>query len=127
MHTIDADSELGAINLSAAQSLAASGNGTAVDISGYVGILKVNLNSAAVGGGVNTLDVHIETGDAADGSDAQDITDAVFTQVTDGGASFQSIGVDTRLCGKYIREVHALGAGASVICSIQAFGQQKYQ
>lgn len=127
MHTIDANSELGALNLSAAQSLAATGAGTAVDVSGYVGIVKVNLNSAAVGGGVNTLDVKIQTGDAADGSDAADISGAAFVQVTDAGASFQSIGVDTRLCGKYIREYHTLGAGASAICSIQAFGQQKYQ
>src|SRR5574340_1166485 len=109
MHTIDANSELGAVKLMESQSLAASCNGTCVDISGYQGILKVNLNSAAVGGGVNTLDVKIQTGDASDGSDAADITDAAFDQVTDAGASFQSIGVDTRLCGKYIREVHTLG------------------
>lgn len=127
MHTIDADSELGDINLSAAQTLAATGAGTAVNISGYSGILKVNLNSAAVGGGVNTLDVKLQTGALADGSDAVDVSGAAFVQVTDAGASFQSIALDTRLCGKYIREYHTLGAGASAICSVQAFGQQKYQ
>lgn len=126
MHTIDANSELGAISLSDAQSLAASGNGTCKDISGYQGILKINLNSGAVGGGVNTLDIKIQTGDDSGGGDAADIPSAAFTQVTDAGTSFQSIGVDTRLCGKYIREVHTLGAGASVICSVQMFGQLKY-
>lgn len=127
MHTIDANSELGDLNVSAAATIAATGGSTAVDVSGYQGILKVNLNSAAVGGGVNTLDVKIQTGDASNGSDAADITDAAFTQVTDAGAAFESIAVDTRLCGKYIRAYFTIGAGASAICSVQAFGQQKYQ
>jgi hypothetical protein len=130
MHTIDANSELGALNLSLAQAITVSAAGTAVDVSGFQGILKVNFNCAKSTGGVApTMDANIQTGDLVGGGDAEDIPGASFAQVTDALDSFQSIGVDTRLCKKYIRVNFATAGGGaqSFVCSVDAVGQQKYQ
>lgn len=125
MKIIDCHNELSVEELAVSNARTSTYTGTAVDISGYQGVLKVILDSAAGTGTSPTLDGKIQTGDAADGSDAADVAGATFAQVTT-AASKQAIGIDTRACKKYIRFVGTIGGTTpSFNFAVLAVGQKQ--
>lgn len=98
--------------MEAAEQISAGGNGTGLDISGYIGTLAVHLNAENESGTNPTLDVHIEESD--DNSTYTDVTDGAFAQVTDAAAADEKLVLDTRALKKYIRAVDALGGTSPV-------------
>lgn len=98
---------------------------TAVDLSSFIGQLKIILDAGAASAGTSpTLNVTIE--DSADGTnDFQTV--ATFAEVSD-AASLQSIGLETRNVRKYIR-AKATIAGTDTptfIFAVHAVGQKQY-
>jgi len=120
---IDLQNELTAISLMAADSKAASANGTGVDISDYIGKLKLTLD-CEIGTSGDTLDVKVQ--DSPDDSTYTDVSGATFTQVTDAALAFESIGLDTRAVEKYIRVVATIaGSGPVFVFSVSAVGRKQ--
>lgn len=125
MKMINCNDELSLEELAVSGARTATFTGTAIDISMYQGDLKVILDSAAGTGTTPTLDGKVQTGDQSDGSDAADVSGAVFTQVV-AAASKQSIGVDTRGCKKYVRFVGTIaGTTPSFNFAVVAVGQKQ--
>src|SRR3989304_6036473 len=102
MRLIDLHNELTAIEILPPAARTATANGGGVDLQGYVGSLKLILDSAAGTGTTPTMDVKIQ--DSADNTTFADVSGLTFTQVV-GAASLQSLGVDTRAVKRYIRAV----------------------
>lgn len=123
MKMVDVHNELSFEELAISGVRTTTFTGTAIDISQYQGVLKAILDSGA-GGAAATLDGKIQTGDAADGSDAADVSGAVFTQVGNAAAK-SAIGVDTRACKKYIRFVGTIAGTASFNFAVVAVGQKQ--
>lgn len=100
-------SKLTAINLATAERLAATTTSAAVDVSDFTGNAKLVLNSSATEAADNTLDVKLTHCDTSGGS----YTDAgiAFTQVTNAGASFQTIDFSVDGLKKYVKVVSTLG------------------
>ncbi len=115
---IDLDNELTAISLIVAKDHASTVTGTGVDISGYVGKLKIIMDAEA---GTGTLDVKFQ--DSADDSTYADITGATFAQVTS-AAKYLTIAVDTRGINKYIRGVGTIATGPFTF-AVSAIGQKQ--
>lgn len=104
-----------AASLLGADSRNASANGTGFDLEGSNGAegeAIVILDSEAGSGTNPTLDVKLQESD--DNSSWSDISGATFTQVTDGGAGFEKISVNTNDIGRYIRAVGTLGGTSPV-------------
>ena len=90
---------------------------------GYVGSLKLVLDSAAGTGTSPTLDVKVQ--DSADDTTFADISGLTFAQVIN-AASLQSLGVDTRAVRRYIRGVSTItGTTPSFTCALVAVGQKQ--
>lgn len=87
-------------------------NGTAVQTQGHIGHAAAVLHSAAGTGTSPTLIVKLQHGDQSDGSDAADVSGAVFATVTDSGASLQKIKLNLHGLKKYVRAVATI-AGTS--------------
>lgn len=83
--------------------------GSAVDIRGAVGRIAITQLIGTVGGTSPTYDGKIQ--DSADGStNWADVSGATFTQVTDSSdETSETIGVEARLCKRYIRYVGTSG------------------
>ena len=75
---------------------------TGTDLRTYKGVVKVCQLVGTVSGTSPTLDGKLQS--SPDNSTWTDITGATFTQVT-AGDSYQSIGVDLRKTGGYVRYV----------------------
>jgi len=103
--------ELEQIELAQADEVTASVDGTGVDISEYIGTIKVSVSVNAVSGTTPTLDGKIQ--DSPDDSTWADVSGATITQVTTTD-SFQEIKVDTRGVDKYIRYVDTAGGTSPV-------------
>ena len=99
-------SHLQPIDLIPMASITATGNGTGVDVSQFVGSIAVSLAAKNTAGTSPTLDVKLQESD--DDSTYTDITGATFTQVT-ATDSFQKIGVDVRQTRGYLRYVGTIG------------------
>jgi len=120
---IDLQNELNELSL-LADTYTASVNGSGVDLQGYQGKLKVMLNSGAGGGADHSLDVKLQ--ESADNAAWSDISGAAFTQVTNAGASLQSLAVDTRGVKRYIRAVATIaGTSPSFGFAVTAVGQKQ--
>ncbi|OGP65796.1 MAG: hypothetical protein A3K22_00990 [Deltaproteobacteria bacterium RBG_16_42_7] len=125
MKIINCNDELSLEELAVSGARTSTLTGTAIDISQYQGDLKIILDSAAGTGTTPTLNGKIQTGDQSDGSDAADVSGAVFAQVV-AAASKQSIGVDTRACKKYIRFIGTIaGTTPSFNFAVLAVGQKQ--
>jgi len=120
MRMIDLHTELSSISLFPAKDQTATGNGTGVNITDFVGKLKLTLDSEAAD--VGTLDVKIQ--DSADNSTYADVTGATFTQVTTAAALVESIAIDTRAVKKWIRGVRTIATGP-VVFSLNGVGQKQ--
>ena len=103
----------------------ATANGSAIDVKDYVGKLKVVLQSTLGTGTDPTLDVTIE--ESADGStNWTAISGAAFTQVTDGAAAVEAIGVSVDGAMRYIRAVATIdGTTPAFVCSVIAIGRKQ--
>ncbi len=102
-------------SLLGADSRSASANGTGFDLQGSndaEGEAIVILDSEAGTGTSPTLDVKLQ--ESANNSDWSDISGATFTQVTDGGAGFEKISINTNDTERYLRAVATLGGTSPV-------------
>jgi len=96
---------------------------TGVDISGYKGGLIVQQLVGVVSGTTPTLDGKLQG--SPDNSTWTDISGATFTQVT-ATDSFQKIGVDARVVGKYLRYVGTIaGTTPSFTMGVVLLGQKE--
>jgi hypothetical protein len=98
----------------------AAATGTGVDISKYEGDLMVTQTVGAITG---TIDGKLQACSAADGSDAADITGAVFTQVTtsndDPNLQKITLPAGSLPAGKpYLRYLGTVGTGPSVVAVV---------
>lgn len=112
--------------LATAAAVAATGNGTGIDISGLDGQAAVILDSAAASAGTNpTLDVKLQESDTV-GSGYTDIPGAAFSEVTN-AASLQKIVINTDERKKYIRAVDTIGgtSSPSFVRSVVLLGLKK--
>ena len=102
-------------SLLGADSRSASANGSSFDLQGSndaEGEAIVILDSEAGSGASPTLDVKLQ--ESANDSDWSDISGATFTQVTDGGAGFEKISINTNDTERYLRAVATLGGTSPV-------------
>jgi len=116
---------LNAIDLIPMADITASGNGTGVDISSFVGEGKFLLAAKNVAGTTPTLDVKLQ--DSPDNVTFTDVSGGAFTQVTDAGtkaAVSLTLNVQLDALAKYVRAVKTIGGTNSpeflVYC--QGFG-----
>lgn len=110
------------VSLLAAQLIAASANGTGVDVKDYIGTMQVMLDAGAATAGTSpTLDVKIQ--DSDDDTTFADVTGKAFTQVTS-VASRQQLVLDTNAVRRYVRAVATVGGTNSPAfpVSVQAVG-----
>jgi len=113
------------ISILGAAAITASANGAGVDVSNYQGDVKVTLDSSAGGGADHTLDVKLQHSD--DNSTWVDVTGGAFTQVTNAGASFESIILNGDGLKKYVRGVDTVaGTSPTFSRSLQLIGEKKY-
>mgnify|MGYP001458472393 CR=1 FL=1 len=128
MFTKDLQGELTSISLLPGAAVATSGNGTGVDLIGYVGEVVAVLNAGVKTAGDNpTMDIAFE--DSANNSSFAAISPAVaFTQLTT-AASVQVIRIDTRAVRRYIRAVKTIGGTStpSFPLSVTMLGQKQVQ
>lgn len=102
----------------------AAATGTAVDISSYEGYILVTSQVGAVSAG--SIAGKLQTGDAADGSDAADITGATFTPVSTANDPLtQTIVIDANACKKYLRYLGTVTTGPAVV-GVSAVAVGKY-
>tara|TARA_R110002110_G_scaffold359628_1_gene569491 strand:+ start:4513 stop:4896 length:384 start_codon:yes stop_codon:yes gene_type:complete len=102
---------LSPVSLATPADVTSSANGTGVDVSAYTGQLLLTLHSAAGSGTDPTLDVKLQ--DSPDNSTFTDVTGATFTQVTDAGATIESIVVEKDKVSRYVRAVLTIGGSSS--------------
>lgn len=111
--------------IAACAKVTASGNGTGVDVSDYVGDVKFTLDSSAGGGTTPTLDVKLQESD--DDATYTDVTGGAFTQVTDAGPAFQSLTINVDGLKKYVRAVDTVtGTSPEFSRSVQMAGEKQY-
>lgn len=97
-----------------APSITATGNGTGVDVTDFVGKIAIVLSAKNIAGTTPTLDVKLQ--DSADNSTFADVTGAVFTQVTDAGtkaATLEKISINVDSLRRYVRVVKTIGGTVS--------------
>ncbi len=100
-------------NIRTSAAFASSADITGIDLRGYIGNVAITFNIGAATAGTNpTYDAALQSGDASNGSDAAAFSPAVaITQAT--GASLQTVLVDTRKAGSYLKIVQTLGGTSS--------------
>ena len=126
IHNLGSKTYIG--SLLGADSRSASANGTGFDLQGSndaEGEAIVILDSEAGSGTSPTLDVKLQ--DSADNSSWSDISGKTFTQVTDGGAGFEKISINTNDVRRYVRAVATLGGTSPVfVCAVSLVYSKKY-
>lgn len=109
----------------ACANVSASANGTGIDVSDFVGGVKFTLDSGAGTGTTPTLDVKLQESD--DNSTWTDVTGGAFTQVTDAGASFETLTLSADGLKKYVRGVDAVtGTSPAFPRSLSLVGEKQY-
>ena len=110
--------------------ITASGNGTGIDITDYVGLAAVTLSAKNVAGTNPTLIVKLQ--DSLDNSTFADISGAVFTTVTEAGtlaATLEKITVNLDSARRYLRAVKTIGGTSSpeflLSCTAHAVKQNR--
>lgn len=107
-------SKMHAVGVATAARITASANGTAVNVSNLTRKALFILNASATEAAGNTLDVKIQG--SADGTTGwADIAGLAFTQVTNAGASFQSIEVNADSLPAFVRAVDTLGGATPAV------------
>ena len=106
--------QLQTIALLPMQDIAATGDGTGIDITDFVGQAAVTLSAKNVAGTTPTLIVKLQ--DSANNTDFADIAGAVFTTVTEAGtkaATLEKITISLDSARRYIRAVKTIGGTSS--------------
>ena len=102
----------------------AAATGTGIDISEYEGYMVVTQNVGAVAAG--TIVGKLQSCSAADGTDAADITGAVFTSCgTTTDETCESVVIKVDGLQKYLRYVGTIVTGAAIV-GVSAVGVKKY-
>lgn len=131
MNPIDLENELVELDFLTGARRAASANGVGIDVSPYIGKMKLILNSAAGTGGDHTMDVKLQdSADSTDGSDGTwaDVSGLTFTQVTNAAAVNEGIGVDTRAVRKWVRAATTIAGTSPVFDSaLVGVAQKQYK
>lgn len=111
---------LPSLSLIPGQAIAASANGTGVDVKDFIGNLQILLDAGAGTGTTPTLDIKLQ--DSPDNTTFADLAGKAFTQVTT-VASRQQMVLDTNACNRYVRAVATVGGTTpSFPISVQAVG-----
>ena len=110
--TTDLHSPNDILGLIPANSNTTTVTGASVDCKDYEGIAAVILDAEALAGTTPTLDVKIQ--DSADDSSFADVAGKTFTQVTDGGALLEKIGVNLSDLRRHVRAVGTIAGGSPV-------------
>lgn len=99
-----------------------------LDISNYIGIIAVAHN-VANGGDVNTqYQMYLSTSNDANRSNSTNIAGTTFTNGTNLSTGLQVLGVDTRLCKKYLFANWIVsGTGSTIFADATVIGQAKYK
>lgn len=101
-------------------SVAASGNGTGVDISNCEGDMLVILDvGAATAGSSPTMDIKLQSS-ADNSTNWTDVPSGAFTQAT--GASLQKLAIHPRNLNKYLRAVKTIGGTSSPAFPVACHG-----
>lgn len=124
MSANDIKNELSITTLLPAADVTATGNGTGLDVSGYVGSPAIVFDSALGTGTTPTLDVKLQ--DSADNSTFADVSGKTFTQVTGAAGNGQQIMTfDTRSVRRYVRLVKTVtGTTPSFACAAALIGKK---
>src|SRR5271157_3409947 len=102
MRMIDLNGELTGIEILAPQTITSSGNGSAINLQGYEGDLKLIQDSTGTGASANTITTAIT--DSADGTNfAAVAAGAIAFPAIASAAVIQSLSVNTRGVRQYIR------------------------
>lgn len=109
--------------LAVAASIAATGNGAAVNVGDYAGIALLQLNSGPTNAGTDTVKLqHSEDGT----TNWVDVPGAAFTAVGT-SASAQTIKFNSDKLLKFVRVVDTLAGGATaVVRSVSLVGRKQY-
>ena len=110
MNSIDLNSDLEPLVFLKPANYTASTNGTGVDVRGKIGVIKVTQNTGARSGTSPTWDGKFQ--DSPDNSTWTDVPGAAYTQVT-GADNNQSMAIDLRSVGRYLRYVGTIGGSSS--------------
>ena len=94
------------VKLAASATVTATGNGSAVDLQGFDGDLKLVLNASATGGAGQTLDVKVQH--SANGTTGWADTGVAFAQVTNAAAAFEVLSANAEQFHRYIRVVDTM-------------------
>jgi len=122
---IDVNGEITTTALLLPVAKTANFDGTGVDISGYDGILKCTVAMGAIAG-TDTPKLVGKIMHSDNDSDYTDVTGAVFPDIT-AASKTHSIGVDTRVCKKYIRLTGTItGTNPSFTIASVFSGQKQY-
>ncbi len=105
------------------EALAATSNGTGVDVSSAEGMGFVSVDVNIVGGTSPTVDLKLQS--SPDNSTWTDVTGAAITQVAGTGTSLQKIPVDLTAWPKYMRAVLTVGGTSPDIAAEAALVYQK--
>lgn len=109
-------------SLAVAATIAATGNGAAVDVGAYHGLAQIVLNAGPTNAGTNV--VKLQHSD--DGSTGwTDVTGAAFAAVGT-AASEQSVMFNTDRFKKFVRVVDTLAGATSVTRSVSLVGKKQY-
>jgi hypothetical protein len=100
-------------------------NTTAVDVSGVDGDLLLLLYAAA-GGADQSIKVKVQSGNASNGSDAEDVPGGAFTDLGN-TAGLQKLAIAREQVGKYVRLAFTdKSASFSASVNVMAVGAARY-
>lgn len=125
----DPKNELTFVQLETAAVRTALLTGTAFDLRPYEGNVVIALHSAlGTGNADNTLAVKIQAS-ATSGGTFADVPGATFAAVTNAvGGSYQTISIDTRACGAWIKVIGTLaGTTPSFVYGVSLAGRKQVQ
>lgn len=109
-------------SLAVAASIAATGNGAAVDVGAYHGLCQLVLNAGPTNAGTDTIKLQ----HSDDGSTGwTDVAGAAFAAVGT-AASDQSVMFNADRLKKFVRVVDTLVAATSVVRSVSLVGKKQY-
>lgn len=102
--------------------LTASGNGPAVDVSGFSGECRLVLSASATAGADNVLAVKVQH--SANGTTGWEDSGVAFDEVTNAGAAFEEVGCSIDRFHRFIRVVDTLtGTTPTVVRAVTLFAK----
>lgn len=111
------------LSLAVAASIAATGNGVAVNVQDFHGLAKVVLNSGVTNAGTNTIKLQHSDDGSTGWTDTGDTFAAVTTSAVTGQ---QELLVNCDKWKKFVRVVDTMAGATSVVRSVQLVGSKQY-